>query len=266
MDVDLDAAFSELVITLVTPFESNVTYIVDVLRIRVVGRNANLLGFTFQATSQQQAEGVTRLVDSMQPANFSAQVMLYSVQLAVGIDEFRFTSLVDSTASLLVTTRILLADSSSTPPLSSLVVIPVRSGEVSPVIRMSGVAQLQVEFNITAEDGTTHKTYTFIVRRYTESTGMSSSTAIAQPSSGSSTGAVSSTGASTSFDGSTGMRTDSSTGVASVTSPALNTVDSTASAASIDITHSSSGVAANVTLPHLQSIAAHRTGQWRAQR
>jgi hypothetical protein len=240
--------------------------IVDILRIRVVGRNANLLGFSFQATSQQQAEGVTRLVDSMQPTNFSTQVMLYWVQLAVGIDKFRFTPLVDSTASLLVTTRILLADASSIPPLSSLVVIPVHSGEMSPVIRMSGVAQLQVEFNITAEDRTTRESYTFIVRRCTESTGMSSSTAIAQPSSGSSTGVVSSTGESTSSDGSTGMMTDSSTGIASVTSPALNTVDSTASASSIDITHSSSGVTANVTLPHLQSIAAHRTGQCRTQR
>lgn len=159
--LDTSASFTELSLILVESGESNVTYVIDVIRSTIVSSNANLIGLTFEPTSNQPS--TTQVVASQSPTTFSSQVYRYRVYIAKSLTEFSFKPVIDSTATIIATYR-RVAPTAGTP-----VSVVVSNNALSPAISI-GSEQLQLDLEVTAQDGTTDKTYVFILLGGTLST------------------------------------------------------------------------------------------------
>lgn len=155
-------SFNELLIVIVSA-EPNATYIVDILRSLIQSTNANLIGLEWRTANGDVPAAMDQLISAMAPANFSSQVFEYAVTLASAVSTLRFSPTIDALATLAYTTNeIAIADGTveaQSAPRS------LRTGESSDQLSVADTKRLRLNAVVTAEDGTTTRTYRFTMTR-----------------------------------------------------------------------------------------------------
>ena len=185
------ASFNELQIVVVSA-EPNATYIVDILRSLIQSSNANLIGMAWRSGNGDAPAALDALVSSMTPANFSSQVFEYAITLAPSVATLRFVPTIDAQASMTYTTNeIAVADGTVEAQSAAQ---SLRTGQLSEQISVADTKRIRLNTIVTAEDGTTTRTYRFTLTRFEDAAATGAQGLAGGSSSGLAAQATSSTG------------------------------------------------------------------------
>jgi len=258
-DIPLTVQRASLRIVVSLPPSANTTYTVLIIRADVVSHNAEMFACPFYYGNSTVSQLTGNVVASRTPANFSAKVFWYNMTLVAGAPSVKFKPFFDNPAKLWLEVRLasltqwgnLTAQARAMglehPSNSSIRSLPLVltwlmvNQQLSTTINVPVQSVTVMQMNVTAEDGVSHRVYTFVLQRSDETDeggefeepGEDGSSAIEGPG----TEESSSTGSAQGDEN----ESSSSTGEA-LSSSGMGSESSSSSSSSTGVVESSSGI------------------------